>query len=358
MADTDSISVIIAFFRFSGISLFLLLGALMLRDFSTSRQVSWLGAWAALSGAAYLVCTSPALNHTLGSGMVVVQIFCHTGQIAIWLFSLSQFRDKLNIWPRYALLGVLFYLLGRLDFEVLRGDGSFAETFVRSLYTAMRFGLIGHMVYVAWEGRGDDLIEARRKFRLVYIVTVSLTVLLVSGVETFFSLEVRAGEPMLLLQSIGMWLLATILVWQGINLKTVVISAGKNGRGTDKKTAPNDPNERHDLETINRLVEQENLFLRPGLTIASLADEAGFPEHRLRRLINRHLGYRNFADFLNHYRINAAQARLASVSERNVPVLTIAMELGYGSLGPFNRAFKERTGVTPTEYRRKQLADS
>jgi AraC-like DNA-binding protein len=34
-------------------------------------------------------------------------------------------------------------------------------------------------------------------------------------------------------------------------------------------------------------------------------------------------------------------------------VLTIALEVGYGSIGPFNRAFKERFGVTPTAYRRQ-----
>ncbi|RTM02125.1 MAG: AraC family transcriptional regulator, partial [Bradyrhizobiaceae bacterium] len=35
-----------------------------------------------------------------------------------------------------------------------------------------------------------------------------------------------------------------------------------------------------------------------------------------------------------------------------VPVITIAMDAGFQSLGPFNRAFKAVTGVTPTEYRR------
>jgi len=39
-----------------------------------------------------------------------------------------------------------------------------------------------------------------------------------------------------------------------------------------------------------------------------------------------------------------------------VPVITIAMDAGFQSLGPFNRAFKETTGVTPTEYRRKAFA--
>jgi AraC-like DNA-binding protein len=33
----------------------------------------------------------------------------------------------------------------------------------------------------------------------------------------------------------------------------------------------------------------------------------------------------------------------------------MAFDLGYGSLGPFNRAFKADTGVTPTEWRRRTL---
>ena len=39
-------------------------------------------------------------------------------------------------------------------------------------------------------------------------------------------------------------------------------------------------------------------------------------------------------------------------AQAEVPVITIAMDAGFQSLGPFNRAFKATTGVTPTEYRR------
>ena len=35
-----------------------------------------------------------------------------------------------------------------------------------------------------------------------------------------------------------------------------------------------------------------------------------------------------------------------------IPVLTIALDSGFQSLGPFNRAFKADTGMTPTEYRK------
>ena len=357
MTDVESLEVIVSFFRYSAISIFLLLGVVFLRDFS-NRQVAWLGAWASVAGAAYLICTSPKLNAFFGPGMHFVEIFCHSGQVAIWLFSLSQFKDRLKIWPTYAVIGMVFYLLGRLDFDLLRGTGSVFELPVYLAYSIMRFGLIAHMIYVAWEGRDDDLMEARRTFRLVYIVAITLTSLMIVVAETFLELRLREATTTILWQSVGMWVLAVTLSWYGINLRKVAFFTGRPDRSVRQNPEPDDPNERHDLAIIEKLVETDKLYLQSGLTIAGLAESAGLPEHRLRRLINKHLGYRNFADFLNHYRIAAAQARLSAVSDRNIPVLTIAMDLGYGSLGPFNRAFKERTGLTPTEYRRQKLADS
>lgn len=357
MTDAQSLDVIVSFFRFSAISIFLLLGVVFLRDFS-NRQVAWLGAWASVSGAAYLICTSPLLNKFFGPAMPAVHLFCHTGQIAIWLFSLTQFKDGLKLWPTFALIGVVFYLLGRLDFDVLRGTGHILETPVNLAYSAMRFGLIAHAVYVAWEGRDDDLLEDRRKFRLIYIVAITLTSLSITSVETFVDVNLREGLAILLFQSVGMWGLAVTMAWFGINLRKVAFITGRSDSKERKSTPPDDPAERHDLAIIEKLVATEEMYLQAGLTIAGLSESAGLPEHRLRRLINQHLGYRNFADFLNHYRVAAAKARLSAVSDRNIPVLTIAMDLGYGSLGPFNRAFKERTGLTPTEFRKQKLADS
>lgn len=58
---------------------------------------------------------------------------------------------------------------------------------------------------------------------------------------------------------------------------------------------------------------------------------------------------------MNRYRIDEAKAALADPSQKEVPVLTIAMDAGFQSIGPFNRAFKARAGMTPTEFRRLAL---
>jgi AraC-like DNA-binding protein len=96
----------------------------------------------------------------------------------------------------------------------------------------------------------------------------------------------------------------------------------------------------------------ERAHRQDGLTIGTLAQQLGLPEYRLRRLINQALGYRNFNSFVNHYRIAEVKAALADPRQSEVPVLTIALDAGFSSLGPFNRAFKAETGMTPSEYRR------
>ena len=92
-----------------------------------------------------------------------------------------------------------------------------------------------------------------------------------------------------------------------------------------------------------------------GLTIGVLARDLATPEHRLRRLINLRLGHRNFADFVNGYRIAAAKDRLADPAQAETTIAVIAFDLGFGSLSPFNRAFRATTGATPTQWRAEAL---
>ena len=121
---------------------------------------------------------------------------------------------------------------------------------------------------------------------------------------------------------------------------------------------PLSPADRRLLATLHGVIADERIYRRPSLTIAALAARLAVPEHRLRRLINQALGHRNFSAFLNGYRLADAQARLADPAQAEVAVLTIAMDAGFQSIGPFNRAFKAATGRTPSEFRRQALAGS
>jgi AraC-like DNA-binding protein len=110
------------------------------------------------------------------------------------------------------------------------------------------------------------------------------------------------------------------------------------------------------LRRLEQLMVIERAYRREGLTIGSLSAELGVPEYRLRQLINEGLAHRNFNAFLNRYRIEEAKAALADPEQKEVPVLTIAMDAGFQSVGPFNRAFRAATELTPTEFRRLAVA--
>ena len=91
------------------------------------------------------------------------------------------------------------------------------------------------------------------------------------------------------------------------------------------------------------------------MTIAALGAEIGVPEHRLRAVINQRLGFRNFPTFINSYRIAAAKEAPSDPRAARRTILEIAYDAGFASLGPFNKAFRDQTGESPSEFRRRVL---
>jgi AraC-like DNA-binding protein len=131
-----------------------------------------------------------------------------------------------------------------------------------------------------------------------------------------------------------------------------VVAAVTNAPGQSMVAQDTGAGDQRLVDALMRLMADERIYRHDNITIGTLVAKLAVPEYKLRRLINQRLGYRNFNVFLNNHRIEEAKAALADPSQAEVPVITIAMDAGFQSLGPFNRAFKATTGVTPTEYRR------
>ncbi|MGB4246081.1 MAG: helix-turn-helix domain-containing protein, partial [Pseudohongiellaceae bacterium] len=113
-----------------------------------------------------------------------------------------------------------------------------------------------------------------------------------------------------------------------------------------------------EVKRFNKVFREDKVYREHGLTIANLATKVDLPEYRLRALINKHLGYRNFNALLHEYRIEDASQMLADRTQRHLPVLTIALTVGYQSITPFNNAFRQMKGVTPTEFRKRALQEN
>jgi len=107
-----------------------------------------------------------------------------------------------------------------------------------------------------------------------------------------------------------------------------------------------------ELQALNDAMEKQKYYRQAGITISQLAVITDQPEYRLRKAINQGLGFRNFKNFLNQYRILDAANQIKQ-KDQTKSILDISIDAGFNGLSTFNRAFKDHFGETPTEFRNK-----
>ena len=71
-------------------------------------------------------------------------------------------------------------------------------------------------------------------------------------------------------------------------------------------------------------------------------------------MINETVG-QNFFDFVNRYRIEEAKKLLANPADKKITVLEVLYEVGFNSKSSFNTLFKKHTGLTPSEFKKKNM---
>jgi AraC-like DNA-binding protein len=107
-----------------------------------------------------------------------------------------------------------------------------------------------------------------------------------------------------------------------------------------------------DLEQLESLVAEKRPYLDPELTLLELARIARLPARRLSRLVNRGRS-QTFSEWINDYRIEEAKRLLAGAGNASSTILDVLYRAGFSSKSTFNAVFKERTGLTPREFRRR-----
>lgn len=221
------------------------------------------------------------------------------------------------------------------------------------LAIAINLALAVHAFVHVAQGWAGDLVEGRRRLRRPLLVVLAATMLLVLIAESALFAGAAAVMNMDRLNAVLDIALVAITLVLGVLLlepRAVLVEP-------PSPPPPKAVDRQGDDDALARLEElltEREVWRREGLTVSALAGEVGLPEHRLRALINGRLGHRNFATLINTRRIAAARAQFADPAFADVPISKVAYDLGFGSLGPFNRAFKDATGATPTEWRRSR----
>jgi len=313
---------------------------------------------------AYLLAT---MSFTIASPVAnfILYRLATLAPILLWLIAYSMFVDNRKKLP-IVWMAIAYFVLARgLGMGIaLVNPGILANslgyTLILSLPQAILLLFSLHTFYLAWAGYHADLLEQRRRVRLIFVIVMGVSVISIVGSD--FLMMVRHYIP-------GNWLAwvspmprglvsiyylaaAFMLNFSIFRLDdNALILLSDESRSPEKPVAADEkPNQLESkyVEQLAALMRDQKLYVQTGLTISDLAEALNVQEYRVRRLINQQLGFRNFNQFLNNYRIDDARDRLL-VSDSSIS--NIALDVGYASLSVFNKAFKDRYNVTPREYR-------
>ena len=341
--------------RGGAVAILLLYVVLLARDARTSRLCRY-SALLLLGSAAYVVDSAPGW-HALGlRWRIPIHVLSASTPAVFWITAAALFDDEFKARWYHALAWLALAALA--CWQML---GRYPAVSTAHDVASLCFVLLG--IWHALAGRAADLMEGRRRFRLEFAVSTALYIALIIVSQWLWPGTLFAA-PFSLANAAGLIALIFLLVLRSPRL-TGELLAANSPRGGSVQIVDGDPpaalpateQDAALLAALRKLMEQDKVYREEGLSIASLSQSLGVPEYRLRRLINRQLGHRNFSTFVNGYRLAEAVAALADPGQVDVPILTIALDAGFGSIGPFNRAFKAHTGRTPTEYRRARAAE-
>jgi AraC-like DNA-binding protein len=333
-------------------TLLLLLAALLFRDYRTIAA-GRLAALFALGAAAHALTATTGFAAPVTPAHAVLIAIATANVVVFWLFARALFDDAFRLrgwhvlpWAAVAGLSLVTCLVlvpqQILDVRMLAAGMSV----VALGFVALAIG----QTIASWPA---DLVEDRRRLRIFVVVVTAVY----ASFNAVFQILLPGNDASGIVATADAAILAAVVIAITYSLlrvggETIFFAAAEAPLPAAPNSNEANPADRKLLDALMRLMAEERIYRHEGISIGTLATKLSVPEYRLRRLINQRLGYRNFNVFLNDHRIEEAKAALADPSQAEVPVITIAMDAGFQSLGPFNRAFKATTGVTPTEYRK------
>jgi len=290
--------------------------------------------------ACYLIVSSPALASSTGN---VRSIFVAGAILApvgfTWAVLEILFDDMREKWFWFAVAGLsvicAFLIRYFPAMEMVRGI----------LMLLLYLGLL----YIAIATGPDDLVERRRSFRRWFVACMALLGGVISVVEIGFN-DTDLPQFVFVLQAAVFFILSVVLgLWIFTSSTEIWPVEAAIKVESQSKTSPKDS---HLTGKLTDLMDA-GIWREEGLTIGRLAERLGVPEHKLRVVINRELNFRNFSTFINGYRILAAMRAFDDPKQSGRTILEIAYDIGFSSLGPFNKAFRRHTGQSPREYRNR-----
>lgn len=248
------------------------------------------------------------------------------------------FEEKCVV-PIWLVFVVSFGVLSSLWFRLQGIDFPNAPFWLQASKVFISIGA----ALLVWLGRDNDLVEARFKVRNIMVLCLCLMVALI------FIVNIMALFNTIVLHD---FIELLVLFTFSVMCNYYCIKVNPQFQLIVPETLIEKESEDKTIIELLERMSSERLYTNHDLRVGSLAAMLNVPEYKLRKKINQQLGYRNFNHFVNHYRISEASEKL--LADVRIPVLSIALDVGFRSISSFNTAFQAQFGVSPTQYRNQK----
>ena len=106
------------------------------------------------------------------------------------------------------------------------------------------------------------------------------------------------------------------------------------------------------LSQLDTIMKDKMLYKTSTVKLSDIARELDILPHKLSQILNDNHG-KNFSAYINEYRIDAAKTML--ITNKTFSLEGIGYDCGFNSKSTFYSVFKKITGVTPAQFREREL---
>jgi len=302
-----------------------------------------------------------------------------------WKFNTKKIRHFILFWPALLISVMILLIPNDMYTAIFIGDtdvtGPLGITLAISLLVIILLWL-GQCVYtifiitrrlVAYRKQLRNVFsnhEGRELNWMNWFLFIAISTWLFSLLTLFYS----SLFDNLLFNSRAESLLSLLLIWSlayfGLQQKPVFLEDAKNAgenitsQSNNENTTINSLSIKYQRSTldseqsnriatkINEIMREDKLYLDSSISLQKLSSTIAISPNYISQTLNETLST-NFFDFINQWRIKAAIPKILANEDT---VLNIALEVGFNARSSFYKAFKQATGLTPSEYRKQHIS--
>ncbi len=142
------------------------------------------------------------------------------------------------------------------------------------------------------------------------------------------------------------------VLFGGLAMERVLRKRRRRNRDRERKITLDPEAAEETVQRLNYLFQVEKIYRNSRLSLNALAERLSLQNYQLSGIINGRMG-QTFTDLVADFRVAEVKKRLSDPKETS-NILDIAFDAGFGTKAAFNRIFKDRTGLTPSEFKKKQ----